>query len=82
MIDPYNRERSHNTIEKYKEKLAKRNENQNWILSNYFGKPGGGAPLRDSTGNTVTKMKTIADGNIYQLDSREFSKGDNNFVNE
>ena len=72
--NPYQRPKTNRKVDEYKQKLSQRNENQNWILSNYFGKPGGGAPLRDNKGNLVTKIKTIADDNIYHLESKEFTK--------
>ena len=73
--NPYQKNKSTQRLELYKQKLSQRNNNQNWILSNYFGKPGGGAPLRDKNGKLITKIKTIADDNIYHLESKEFSKG-------
>lgn len=73
--NPYQKNKSTQRLELYKQKLSQRNDNQNWILSNYFGKPGGGAPLRDKNGKLITKIKTIADDNIYHLESKEFSKG-------
>ena len=65
-------------IELYNEKLKKRNETQDWIFSNSFGKPGGGAPLRDNNGNLISSFKTISNDNIFKYDPNVFSKGDNN----
>ena len=64
--------------EEYEEKLKQRNENDQWIFGNTFGKPGGGAPLRDKSGNVVSHLKTISNGNIFKYDAQEFTKGENN----
>ena len=64
--------------EQYEEKLKQRNENENWIFGNTFGRPGGGAPLRDKNGNVVSNLKSITNGNIYKYEAQDFSKGDNN----
>ena len=64
--------------EEYEEKLKQRNENEQWIFGNTFGRPGGGAPLRDKNGNVVSNLKTISNGNIFKYDAQEFTKGDNN----
>ena len=72
--NPYDKTKPLSKVEQYKQKLSQRNENQTWILSNFFGKQGGGAPIKDSSGKTVTKMISVADENIYRLESSEFSK--------
>jgi hypothetical protein len=72
--NPYDKAKPLSKVEQYKQKLSQRNENQTWILSNFFGKQGGGAPIKDSSGKTVTKMISVADENIYRLESSEFSK--------
>ena len=64
--------------EEYQEKLMQKNSNQDWIFGNYFGKPGGGAPLRDNEGNIISSLKSISNNNIYKYDAQDFSKGDNN----
>ena len=64
--------------EEYEEKLKQRNENENWIFGNTFGRPGGGAPLRDKNGNVVSNLKSVANQNIYKYEAKDFSKGDNN----
>ena len=74
MTTPY---QAKTRIEIYQEKLASRGNNKNWIFGNYFGKPGGGAPLIDKQGNKITNLKSVADGKIYQSDPAEFSKVDN-----
>ncbi len=74
MTTPY---QAKSRIEIYQEKLASRGNNKNWIFGNYFGKPGGGAPLIDKQGNKITNLKSVADGKIYQSDPAEFSKVDN-----
>ena len=69
-------------LDSYRKKLEDRNNNDEWIFGNVFGKPGGGAPLRDKTGQVISKRKTIADGNIDRLNPEEFSRGNNNvFIN-
>ena len=74
--NPYERQRK-SKVELYQEKLQKRSETQDWIFGNTFGKPGSGAPLRDSKGNVVSNLKSITDGNIYKYDPNAFSKGNN-----
>ena len=64
--------------EEYEEKLKQKSNNQEWIFGNYFGKPGGGAPLRDNQGNIVSSLKSISDMNIYRYEPQDFSKGNNN----
>ena len=66
--------------EQYEEKLKQRNENEEWIFGNNFGKPGGGAPLRDKNGNVISSLKSVADGNIKRYDPQDFSKGDRNIA--
>ena len=66
--------------EQYEEKLKQRNENENWIFGNTFGRPGGGAPLRDRNGNVVSNLKSITNDNIYKYEAQDFSKGDNNIT--
>ena len=77
--NPYKRVRK-TAIELYQEKLQKRNEAQDWIFGNSFGKPGGGAPLRDNNGNVISGLKSIADGNILKYDANDFSRGNNNIT--
>ena len=67
-------------LDNYKKKLEQRSNSQDWIFGNVFGKPGGGAPLRDKSGQIISKIKTIADGNIDRLSPEDFSKGDNNII--
>ena len=67
-------------LDNYKKKLEQRGNSQDWIFGNVFGKPGGGAPLRDKSGQIISKRKTIADGNIDRLSPEDFSKGDNNII--
>ena len=64
--------------EEYEEKLKQRNDNDQWIFGNTFGRPGGGAPLRDRNGNVISNLKTISNGNIFKYDAQEFTKGENN----
>ena len=64
--------------EEYQEKLMQKNANQEWIFGNMFGKPGGGAPLRDNQGNIISSLKSITNNNIYKYEAQDFSKGDNN----
>ena len=64
--------------EEYQEKLKQKNANQEWIFGNMFGKPGGGAPLRDNQGNIISSLKSITNNNIYKYEAQDFSKGDNN----
>ena len=64
--------------EEYEEKLKQRNENQEWIFGNTFGRPGAGAPLRDNQGNIISNLKSITNGNIYKYDAQDFTKGDRN----
>ena len=45
--------------EEYEEKLKQRNENEQWIFGNTFGRPGGGAPLRDKNGNVVSNLNMM-----------------------
>ena len=77
-INPYSKPSPH--LENYKKRLEQRSNSQEWIFGNVFGKPGGGAPLRDKSGKIISKRKTIADGNIDRLNPEEFSKGDNNVL--
>ena len=64
IASPY--KRSYKTkSEEYEEKIKRRNETQEWIFGNKFGKPGGGAPLRDSQGNIISSLKSITKNNIY-----------------
>ena len=63
--------------EEYQEKLKRRNNSQDWIFGNIFGKPGGGAPLRDNRGNIISHLKTINNNNIFKYDPNYFSKGEN-----
>ena len=67
-------------IENYKKKLEQRSNSQDWIFGNVFGKPGGGAPLRDRSGQIISKIKTIADGNIDRLNPEDFSRGYDNVI--
>ena len=67
--------------EEYEEKLKQRSENEQWIFGNTFGRPGGGAPLRDKRGNVISNLKTISNGNIFKYDAQEFTKGENNIYN-
>ena len=64
--------------EEYEEKLKERNDNEQWMFGNKFGRPGGGAPLRDRNGNVISNLKTISNGNIFKYDAQEFTKGENN----
>ena len=64
--------------EEYEEKLKQRNENEEWIFGNSFGRPGAGAPLRDKNGNIISNLKSVTNQNLYKYDAQEFSKGDNN----
>ena len=64
--------------EEYEEKLKQRNDNEPWIFGNNFGRPGGGAPLRDKNGNVISNLKTISNGNIFKYDAQDFTKGENN----
>ena len=64
--------------EEYEEKLKQRNDNEQWMFGNTFGRPGGGAPLRDRNGNVISNLKTISNGNIFKYDAQEFTKGENN----
>ena len=75
--NPYQRNYKSKT-EQYKEKLKQRSNSQDWIFGNIFGKPGGGAPLRDNKGNIISQLKTINNGNIFKHDANYFSKGNNN----
>ena len=76
IASPY--KRSYKTkSEEYEEKIKRRNETQEWIFGNKFGKPGGGAPLRDSQGNIISSLKSITNNNIYKYNAKDFSKGDN-----
>ena len=62
--------------EEYEEKLKQRNENEEWIFGNKFGRPGAGAPLRDKNGNVISSLKSVS--NLGSLEPQYFSKGDNN----
>ena len=64
--------------EQYEEKLKQRNENEEWIFGNNFGRPGAGAPLRDKKGNVVSHLKSVANNNLDKFEAQYFSKGDNN----
>ena len=75
--NPYQRNYKTKT-EQYQEKLKQRSNSQDWIFGNIFGKPGGGAPLRDNKGNIISQLKTINNGNIFKHDAEYFSKGNNN----
>ena len=81
-MENYNRyERNKKSkIELYQEKLQKRNATQDWIFGNTFGKPGGGAPLRDNQGNVVSSLKSVTENNIYKYDPADFSRGNNNIT--
>ena len=72
--NPYERTKKSKT-ELYQEKLQKRNETQDWIFGNSFGKPGSGAPLRDNQGNVITHLKTIDNENIFIYDAEDFTRG-------
>ena len=75
--NPY--KRSYKTKrEEYQEKLKNKSASQEWLFGNIFGKPGGGAPLRDNQGNVISSLKTITNGNIHKYEAQDFSKGDNN----
>ena len=75
--NPY--QRSYKTKrEEYQEKLKNKSASQEWLFGNIFGKPGGGAPLRDNQGNVISSLKTITNGNIHKYEAQDFSKGDNN----
>ena len=67
--------------EEYEEKLKQRNDNDQWIFGNTFGRPGGGAPLRDKNGNVISNLRTISNGNIFKYNAEEFTKGENNINN-
>lgn len=77
--NPYNRTFK-TKREEYEEKLKQRNENEEWIFGNTFGRPGGGAPLRDKKGNVISNLKTITNGNIHRYEPQDFSKGDSNIT--
>ena len=66
--------------EQYEEKLKQRNENEEWIFGNKFGRPGGGAPLRDKYGHIISNLKSISNDNIFKYNPEEFTKGDNTIV--
>ena len=66
--------------EQYEEKLKQRNENEEWIFGNTFGRPGGGAPLRDKYGHIISNLKSISNDNIFKYNPEEFTKGDNTIV--
>ena len=72
MNNVYNRN-NRTKREEYEEKLKQRNENEPWIFGNTFGRPGGGAPLRDKNGNVITNFRTITNGNIFKYDAQEFT---------
>ena len=67
--------------EQYQEKLKQRSNSQEWLFGNMFGKPGGGAPLRDNKGNIISHLKTINNGNIFKYDPNYFTRGNNNNLN-
>ena len=75
--NPYKR-RYKTKNEQYQEKLRQRSNSQDWLFGNMFGKPGGGAPLRDNQGNIISHLKTINNDNIYKYQPDYFSKGNNN----
>ena len=77
--NPYQRNYKTKT-EQYREKLKQRSNSQDWLFGNIFGKPGGGAPLRDNQGNIISHLKTINNGNIFKHDANYFSKGNNNIT--
>ena len=77
--NPYNRYFKSKT-EQYRDKLKQRSNNQDWLFGNIFGKPGGGAPLRDNKGNIISHLKTINNDNIFKHDPNYFSKGNNNIT--
>ena len=77
--NPYKKSKKSAT-ELYQEKLKKRNETQDWIFGNSFGKPGAGAPLRDNNGNVISSLKSVADDNILKYDAIDFSRGNNNIT--
>ena len=66
--------------EQYQEKLKQRSNSQEWLFGNMFGKPGGGAPLRDNKGNIISHLKTINNGNIFKYDPNYFTRGNNNNI--
>ena len=75
--NPYKR-RYKTKNEQYQEKLRQRSNSQDWLFGNIFGKPGGGAPLRDNQGNIISHLKTINNDNIFKFQPDYFSKGNNN----
>ena len=75
--NPYKR-RFKTKNEQYQEKLKQRSNSQDWLFGNMFGKPGGGAPLRDNRGNIISHLKTINNDNIFKYDPNYFSMGNNN----
>ena len=77
--NPYNRYFKSKT-EQYRDKLKQRSNSQDWLFGNIFGKPGGGAPLRDNKGNIISHLKTINNDNIFKHDPNYFSKGNNNIT--
>ena len=64
--------------EEYQEKLKQKNDSQEWLFGNIFGKPGSGAPLRDNQGNIISSLKSVTNNNIYKYEAQDFSKGNNN----
>ena len=68
--------------EQYQEKLKQRSNSQEWIFGNMFGKPGGGAPLRDSKGNIISHLKTINNDNIFKYDPNVFTRGNYNISSQ
>ena len=79
--NPYKR-RYKTKNEQYQEKLKQRSNSQEWLFGNMFGKPGGGAPLRDSKGNIISHLKTINNDNIFKYDPNVFTRGNNNISSQ
>ena len=79
--NPYKR-RYKTKNEQYQEKLKQRSNSQEWLFGNMFGKPGGGAPLRDNKGNIISHLKTINNDNIFKYDPNVFTRGNNNISSQ
>lgn len=79
--NPYKR-RYKTKNEQYQEKLKQRSNSQEWLFGNMFGKPGGGAPLRDNKGNIISHLKTINNDNIFKYDPNVFTRGNNNIYSQ